>query len=661
MPTHSKKSNKCSTRCRAPVQRACRSLCHVSVSFVFFVFSIASDLHLSRHHRRPFTHRGDCPRVLRGSVRCRGCPLLKLAMAMTARVFASSAGTHWATHSAPTSPVPRAAVPPSRVPVRCASRGTGDGRDLTRVGMTSCDDTKASSVRTRARAGNTPGGATADGGNAAVKPKNKNATTRRNKNRRRGPKKTDPTPVDRVDVPSVRKPPSDAAVALASAASVDGGAAVARFMGTFDESDGGAEADEIQKGFASVVEYEAYEETLADESEGSFARPPDTEPRFMGTIDDGDMDMDLFLRKGMDEVGKKKKKPVAVTDLATAPTDGNPNLAFLYHAAAIEWISRMARGSGDTDIFGNQGDTSGSVDTDPDTSESNDTPTSTAKPDVNHPAVVGRCNDAIRKCGSMDDVLALVREMTNAGVVPVESTYVAIMLVCRDTSVGPARAIEVYDAMKLVGVPTTKRAFDLVMSCAIRARKPEEALRLKHELALSAPVDGKTNPVQMDPRTWTSLLKLVSECDFGKKRGPKQRLIKTCKLFEEMLASGGGDTKTQPPPAAFNVLIVAAAKARQPDLVARTFEEMKLNGISPSRETYETTLAAVSAGGLVDFALDVFSDMRKDGFAPRKTTYNSLLEACAKSSQPRVEQGTATWAFPNPGTLFTDPLSVHYL
>ena len=90
------------------------------------------------------------------------------------------------------------------------------------------------------------------------------------------------------------------------------------------------------------------------------------------------------------------------------------------------------------------------------------------------------------------------------------------------------------------------------------------------------------------------------------------------------------------------MLIVAAAKARQPDLVARTFEEMKLNGISPSRETYETTLAAVSAGGLVDFALDVFSDMRKDGFAPRKTTYNSLLEACAKSSQPRVEQGTAT-------------------
>ena len=43
------------------------------------------------------------------------------------------------------------------------------------------------------------------------------------------------------------------------------------------------------------------------------------------------------------------------------------------------------------------------------------------------------------------------------GVAPAESTYVAIMLVCRDTAVGPARAVEVYDAMKLVGVAPAKR------------------------------------------------------------------------------------------------------------------------------------------------------------------------------------------------------------
>jgi hypothetical protein len=86
------------------------------------------------------------------------------------------------------------------------------------------------------------------------------------------------------------------------------------------------------------------------------------------------------------------------------------------------------------------------------------------------------------------------------------------------------------------------------------------------------------------------------------------------------------------------VLIGAAARARQPDLVARTFEEMTATGVSPSRETYETALAAISAGGLVDQALDVFAAMRRDGFAPRKTTYNSLLEACSTAPQPRVEQ-----------------------
>ena len=89
-------------------------------------------------------------------------------------------------------------------------------------------------------------------------------------------------------------------------------------------------------------------------------------------------------------------------------------------------------------------------------------------PDVNDANVVARCNEVLRKARSMDDVLVLVREMTEAGVAPAESTYVAIMLVCRDTAVGPARAVEVYDAMKLVGV-ARKRSFDLAMTRDPRA------------------------------------------------------------------------------------------------------------------------------------------------------------------------------------------------
>jgi pentatricopeptide repeat protein len=279
--------------------------------------------------------------------------------------------------------------------------------------------------------------------------------------------------------------------------------------------------------------------------------------------------------------------------------NGDPDLAFLYDADAIRSMSMCDE----------------------------DDPL-----DVNDAAVVARCNEVLRAKDSMDDVLFSVREMTAAGVRPAESTYFAIMLVCRDTAVGPARAVEVYDAMKLVGVKPTRRSFDLAMTCAIRARKPEDALRLKEDCA-------SDSRLKLSPRTFTALLKCVSECDFGRKRGAKARLIRTCRLFEEMLeeTSDVGD-KAVPPPAAFNVLIAAAARARQPDLVARTFEEMTATGVSPSRETYETALAAISAGGLVDVALDVFAAMRADGFAPRKTTYNSLLEACATAPQPRVEQ-----------------------
>ena len=36
------------------------------------------------------------------------------------------------------------------------------------------------------------------------------------------------------------------------------------------------------------------------------------------------------------------------------------------------------------------------------------------------------------------------------------------------------------------------------------------------------------------PRTYASLLNLLVNVDVGKRRGPKPRLIRTCKLFEEV-------------------------------------------------------------------------------------------------------------------------------
>ena len=514
-------------------------------------------------------------------------------MATLARAFATVPSDRLL---APTSTSSRGA----RVPVRCAGHATGAGVDSKRFGIANGDKVRGETRQTRASDTPTP--------NAGSDAPNKKK--RRNKNRRRGPKKSDMEDVDTSVAP--RRPPSAAAVALATAASADGGTAVAQFMGTFDEADGGSDIfGNIGAGMSSSIsDSNTSPETEEDRRMRALAQQPDPDAVFMGTMDDDDLTFDFFSDKGKGST--KTKKQMEVIDLAPAPAQGHSDLQFLYDA---ETIVSITHGSGD--IFGSDG-------------SGEETVGSHIKPDVNAPEVVGRCNDVIRKCKSMDDVLAIVQEMTTAGVVPVESTYVAIMLVCRDTAVGPGRALEVYDAMKLVGVMPTTRSFDLAMTCCIRARRPEDALRLKS--------DAETHNINLHPRTFTALIKLISECDFGKKRGPKARLIKTCKLFEEMLSSGENSQNAQPPPAAFNVLIVAAAKARQPDLVARTFEELAVGGISPSRETYETTLAAVSAGGLVDFALDVFLKMRADGFAPRKTTYNSLLEACATCPQPRVEQ-----------------------
>ena len=354
--------------------------------------------------------------------------------------------------------------------------------------------------------------ARAAGGGAEVPSKGGEPKKRRGKHRRRAPGKNDGASAS--EKVSDKIAPSSAAAALAIAASVDPDAAtIARFMGTLDESDAGADG-----GFLLGAK------TKTRAARGAV---------FMGTVDDDETSRMAFSRttRRRTSVGRSSEKSNAKSErsepkpLAVPPSNGDPDLAFLYDADAVRSISMCDEKNNDL-------------------------------PDVNDEAVVARCNQVLRSKRSMDDVLFSVREMTAAGVRPAESTYVAIMLVCRDTAVGPARAVEVYDAMKLVGVKPTARSFDLAMTCAIRARKPEDALRLKEDCASDF-------GLRLSPRTFTALLKCVSECDFGRKRGAKARLIRTCRLFEEMLEETSGDGKNEaiPPPAAFNVLI-AAARAR---------------------------------------------------------------------------------------------------
>ena len=449
-------------------------------------------------------------------------------MVTLARAFAPVASG--SVHRAPNPPT-AVARKAARRPVRASSPGfSGAGGVRGVVG----DAARGASAPARAAEGGT------DVPSRGGEPKKK----RRGKNRRRAPRKndrasslesrSDEASDEASDIGSFS--PSSGAAALAIAASVDPDAAtVARFMGTIDESDD-----------AAALLFSATDEPRPEPRprRASLASArPDSGAVFMGTVDDDEMTVDFLLSEDAKTRGSKTKtssnperraapttqKKKGFAEKAAPPANGDPDLAFLYDADAVRSIS-MCDG---------------------------DEP-----PDVNDANVVARCNEVLRKARSMDDVLVLVREMTAAGVAPAESTYVAIMLVCRDTAVGPARAVEVYDAMKLVGVAPTKRSFDLAMTCAIRARRPEDALRLKEEAdrarALAPNGDTKSSYAALHPRTFTALLKCVSECDFGRKRGAKTRLIRTCRLFEEMLSAPG----STPPPRRRSTCSSARRRAR---------------------------------------------------------------------------------------------------
>ena len=240
-----------------------------------------------------------------------------------------------------------------------------------------------------------------------------------------------------------------------------------------------------------------------------------------------------------------------------------------------------------------------------------------------------KCNDAIRRCTSFEEVLPLVKEMRQFGITPVESTYVAVMIACRNAGT-PERAIEVYDACRTSGIEVSKRTILLTMECAVKAKKLQPAMRVKEDIE----EQGWT----LSPKVFDQLLKLTIDVDMPgedrKGRSPKARLVRACVLFEEMTSK----SNVEPSPVAFNALLVGAARAKEPQLVAQTFDEMTSQGVSPSRETCEIALKALAEGGELAKSLNVFAVMRQRGLAPRKSTYTALILSCAKAKEPKCDE-----------------------
>jgi len=240
-----------------------------------------------------------------------------------------------------------------------------------------------------------------------------------------------------------------------------------------------------------------------------------------------------------------------------------------------------------------------------------------------------KCNDAIRRCTSFEEVLPLVKEMRQFGITPVESTYVAVMIACKNAGT-PERAIEVYDACRMSGIEVSKRTMLLTIECAVKAKKLQPAMRVKEDI--------EERGWTLSPKIFDQLLKLTIDVDMPgedrKGRSPKARLVRACVLFEEMTSK----SNLEPSPVAFNALLVGAARAKEPQLVAQTFDEMTSRGVAPSRETCEIALKALAEGGELAKSLNVFAVMRQRGLAPRKSTYTALILSCAKAKEPKCDE-----------------------
>ena len=325
-----------------------------------------------------------------------------------------------------------------------------------------------------------------------------------------------PTPASRRR----RRPPTPTLAGQEAGESIAGqGGAV--FMGTIDLDD----------------------DALEDSLMRSLASRPDPSAVLEGTIDDGDLNIfatfdDIDAKGGFGQGGDilgRRVRP-RPDGAATRPRRSSTTPPSSPPSRATSGVNGKESGV-DGEESGVSGKESG----------------------VNAPEAVGRCNEVIRRCDSMDAVLSAVREMTNAGIEPTESTYVAVMLAARNNpSVGPGRAIDVYDAAMANGFAFSSRTFDLAMECAVRSKRVADALKIKEDMERAGHATT--------PRTYAVLLNLLVNTDVGKPRAPRAPADSHVQLFEEMLANN-----VAPPPAAFARSSSPPNAPKVPDFVARSF------------------------------------------------------------------------------------------
>jgi pentatricopeptide repeat protein len=229
---------------------------------------------------------------------------------------------------------------------------------------------------------------------------------------------------------------------------------------------------------------------------------------------------------------------------------------------------------------------------------------------------LGAHNAMINTCGrgdkTLDDALALLKEMQTKGPAPDSVTYSTVMKLC-ERARRPEDALQVFDAMSRSGCAVDRICCNWALSACEQLRNVERALALFDYMK-------KALALEPDASTYGLLISACGKCKWGNK---------AAELFQELQ-----DSKLAPTRFVYNAMIGACGNVKRIGMALDTFRMMKQEGVAPDAITFNSLISACEKRTWPERATELLREMEETGPAPDVKAYTALMSCWAKSKEP---------------------------
>lgn len=209
-------------------------------------------------------------------------------------------------------------------------------------------------------------------------------------------------------------------------------------------------------------------------------------------------------------------------------------------------------------------------------------------------------------------------------------------------------ALALYRSMVASGLLPNSHACNSLLSCLIRSRRLDDALRVYEFMRSSDTVTGHTYSLVLkavaDGSSREAALGMFEEAE----RDSKAKKHMDAVVYNTMIAMFGRvddwvqakrmwvslkDNGLVGTAVTYRMLVCIFVRCRQNELALDAYHEMARNGLSPGDDAMQAVIGACAREGKWDTALDVLQSMMNDDLKPSLITCNALINALGKAAK----------------------------